>query len=245
MPEWWLIDGDAQQGIAKHIDLAAQRVVKHFDRHANENSLTAAFGQELIREPLRLRKGTVHFGYRNFSEQSEEPATGADGAFVIAIETPDETVRKGVLFQAKRLEGKRPVRSLRIDRGEANRLARQAEGMLEITKHSLVLAHTRKKIYAVDAQAVDDVVIDDVRRFPEFVRLVSIGTYLGRWVARCTSGEVDPRLVAKMERPFGFVRHLITVDIKTTHRPMLTEGGITVDARNFERDVPTPRWRKR
>src|SRR4051812_32831819 len=98
MAEWWLLDEDTQQRIAARLDDAAERVMRHFDDHRDENSLTAALCQEIIREPILLNDTTVVFNYRNFAEQSEEHKVGADGGIRITIRNGDEEVEKGVLF---------------------------------------------------------------------------------------------------------------------------------------------------
>jgi hypothetical protein len=72
MAEWWLLDAQTQDRIAEYIDTASIRVIDNFDAHHNENSITAALGQELMREPIRLGETTVIFNYRNFPEQNEE-----------------------------------------------------------------------------------------------------------------------------------------------------------------------------
>ena len=243
MAEWWLIDERVQQAIADHIDSASASVLRNFDNHANENSLTAAFGQELMRESLRLPDTEVRFEYRNFLEQDEEPLTGADGGIVISIRTLEENLKKGVLFQAKRLPQDRPVKRLTMRPGEPRRLRRQIEDMLSITGECVVLAQTRRDIYAVEALALDEFTLDDLRAFPSRTRLITVGTYLGKWVARCTRGDPNPNVVSRIERPRGFLKHLLTVDVSTTQQPLLTEGGIKIDPLIYGDRTPTPRWR--
>src|SRR5712692_2851839 len=138
MAEWWLLDAKTQSGIAGYLDGSAQRVLKQYDAHHDENSLTAAFCQELVRESIRLNDTTVSFEYRNFPEQNEEHLLGADGGIVITIATPDGQVEKTVLFQAKRLPQHRGTRSLSIPRREAKRLKTQIITMLGWTPESIV-----------------------------------------------------------------------------------------------------------
>jgi hypothetical protein len=244
MAEWWLIDQRTQNAIADYIDSAVASVVHNFDRHANENSLTAAFGQELMHQPLRLPGTEVQFTYRNFLEQDEEPATGADGGIIVNIRTQEESVQKGVLFQAKRLAQNRPVKKLTMRRDEATRLRDQIEDMLSITDECIVLAHTRRDIYAVEAPPLDEFPIDELRAFPSRSRLLTIGTYLGKWVGRCTRGDLDRDIVNRIEHPRGFMHHSLTVDLRTNQQPLLTEGGIQVDPLRYRRNVPRPRWRR-
>jgi hypothetical protein len=243
MAEWWLIDEKAQNAIASHIDSAAESVVRRFDNHGNENSLTAALGQELMRQPLRFGDTEVEFDYRNFLEQNEEPVTGADGGIVVNIRTREQTIKKGVLFQAKRLPQRRPVKSLTMPHDESRRLRRQIEGMLSITDDCVVVAHTRADIYVVDGESLDDLPIDELRAFPAESRLVTVGTYLGKWVPRCTKGDLNPNLVQRIENPRGFLNHLLTVDVRTSQTPLLTEGGIQVDPLTYRPEIPKPRWR--
>lgn len=246
MAEWWLLDELTQRRIATHLDDAAALVVQHFDDHRDENSLTAALCQELIRKPLLLSETTVVFNYRNFSEQSEEHKVGADGGIRITIKNRDEEVEKGVLFQAKRLPQKRSVRSLSIpDRKEASRFKSQISSMLDWTEESIVLGHTRRGIYAVEASSLEDHTVEELRRLFEDVRLVTLGTFLGKWVARCSRGDTDPDLVRRIREERGFVKHLLEMDVETPQLPQLTEGGapINLDASTTGR-IPQPRWRR-
>jgi hypothetical protein len=113
-PEWWLIDEATQNAIADRIDAAAAHVVDNFDNHGNENSLTAALGHTLLTTEIRIPDATVRFGYRNFSERDEEPRTGADGGFLVTVRGPEETIKKAVLFQAKRFPQDHGVKSLTL-----------------------------------------------------------------------------------------------------------------------------------
>src|SRR5689334_7661823 len=131
-PEWWLIDEPTQDVIARNIDAAAHSVIAQFDRHANENSITAAFGQKLLDTYVEANGTSARFSYRNFPEQSEEKLTGADGSIVVSVRNADEEVKKVVLFQAKRLPQDRPVKSLTLPKTEASRLRRQLDQMVEI-----------------------------------------------------------------------------------------------------------------
>jgi hypothetical protein len=101
-PEFWLIDEATQDALAALIDAAADSVIDNFNSFGNENSLTAALGQELLRARLDIGGTSARFFYRNFLEQTEEPITGADGGIVVTIRTREQTIKKAVLFQAKR-----------------------------------------------------------------------------------------------------------------------------------------------
>lgn len=249
MAEWWLLDAQTQHRIAEHIDTAANRVIDHFDAHSNENSITAALGQELMREPIRLGDTTVTFNYRNFPEQNEEPLVGADGGMLIRVTNPAERieVEKGVLFQAKKFSQDRNPRALSVPRSEdASRLKRQVLAMLKTTRESVVFSYTRDAVYAVDAEALKDLTVDEIRYPMATARLIKLGTFLGKWVARCTRGDYNEVLIERIREPRGFLKHVLEMDIHTRQLPRLTEGGIPIpfDATNIG-NVPQPNWQKR
>ncbi len=193
-PEYWLIDEPTQEALARVIDAAADAVINNFDNFGNENSLTAALGQELLRTRLEFGGTSATFLYRNFLELREEPVTGADGGIVVTIKTRDQTIKMAVLFQAKRFPQDRGVRDLSLPRNEARRL--------------------------------------------------TLGTFLGKSVARCTRGDRGPYVVQKVETPFGFVRHQLRVNVTTDQPPMLARGdvGIAGSAR-FASPIPVARRR--
>lgn len=247
MAEWWLLDEGTQRRIAAHLDDAAGRVIRHFDDHRDENSLTAALCQEIIREPILLNDTTVIFNYRNFAEQSEEHKVGADGGIRITIRNGDEEVEKGVLFQAKRLPQDRNTRSLSIpDKKEAGRSKRQISSMLNWTEESIVLSHTRQAVYAVEAVSLENHTVEELRYPFRDARLVTLGTYLGKWVARCSRGDTDPVLIRRIREDRGFITHLLEMDIQTRQRPLLTEGGSPVNINDLRTDqIPQPRWQRK
>ena len=244
MAEWWLLDKPTQDGIAEYLDDASNRVLAHFDSHGDENSLTAALCQELIRKPFAYKNTTVVFDYRNFSEQAEEPLLGADGGILITITTPEERVEKAVLFQAKRLPQRRQPRSLTIRKTEASRLKKQVKTMMKVSEDSIVINHTRRGIYAVDAEALEDLTVENLRHPLETPRLLGIGTFLGKWVSRCSRGDLSDSVKRIILTPRGLLRHQLIMDIETKQRPLLTDGGspITNDGL-LPHQMPTPRWR--
>jgi hypothetical protein len=242
--EWWLLDEDTQDAIAKRIDAAAASVLAHFDLHGNENSLTAALGQALLTTHIDVPGTSVRFTYRNFPEQTEEATTGADGGIVVTIRGPSDIVKKAVLFQAKRFAQQRSVRSLTLPRAEARRLCRQLDQMVPITDECIVLAHTRERVYAIDGSTANDLSIQDAQHIMEYARLVTIGTYLGKWVARCSRGDTGAYVVGRVEQPGGFLRHIIGIDIHTAQPPQLTAGGVRIDPVTHREPIPTPRWRR-
>jgi hypothetical protein len=243
-PEWWLIDEPTQDIIARSIDSAADSVIAQFDRHANENSITAALGQKLLDTYVDANGTSARFSYRNFPEQSEEKRTGADGGIVVSVRNGAEEVRKAVLFQAKRLPQERPVRALTIPKIEASRLRRQLDQMVELSDESIVLVQTRERMYAVAAVSADELTIADLVHLTAECRLVSLGTFLGKWVTRCSKGDPSEALVAQADRPGGFLRHTIRMTVVTDQPPLLTAGGVAIDPRAFRERVPKPRWRR-
>jgi hypothetical protein len=243
-PEWWLIDEPTQNVIARSIDAAADSVIAHFDRHANENSITAAFGQTLLDTYVDANGTSARFSYRNFPEQSEEKTTGADGSIVVSIRNGEEEVKKAVLFQAKRLPQHRPVKSLTLPRDEAGRLRRQLDRMVAFSDQSIVLIQTRERMYAVDAVSADELTIADLVHLTAECRLVSLGTFLGKWVTRCSKGDQSESLVARADQPGGFLRHHIRMTVVTDQPPLLTAGGVVIDPVTFRGRVPRPRWQR-
>jgi hypothetical protein len=241
--EWWLIDEPTQEAIASQIDAAADSVIRHFDLHANENSLTAALGHELLTTQVDFGDTTAGFTYRNFPEQSEERLTGADGGIVVTIRSPEETVKKAILFQAKRFPQDRPVKELSLSQEEAKRLRRQLDLMVPITGECVVLAQTREQIYALDGNSAHDLTLERLRHITDNCRLVTLGTFLGKWVARCARGELNADLVSRVENPQGFLRHQIGLEITTRQRPLLTDGGFGGAPLPASREVPRMRWR--
>lgn len=233
--ERWLIDQRTQTELARAIDQAAASVVTHFDHHWNENSLTAAFGENLLNTSVAINGTLARFDYRNFSEMDEEPHTGADGGILVTITNRTETVKKAVLFQAKKFPQARNVKDLTLTRPEAKRLKNQIDRMIPITDECIVLAHTRERIYAVDGRCADSQSIDHMRHLTERCRLVSVGTFLGKWVARCSRGDTGSYVVGNVETPRGFLRHQLTMTVTTDQPPLLVSGQQLLDQPDFTR----------
>jgi hypothetical protein len=243
-PEWWLIDEPTQSALASVIDAAAARVIENFDLHGNENSLTAAFGEHLLQTHLQIGNTSVRFLYRNFSEMDEEPATGADGGIAVSINSQGRAIEKAVLFQAKRFPQDREVKSLSLPRADAKRLRHQIDRMIPITNECIVLAHTRERIYAIDGRCADRQSIDNLRYVTERCRLVSIGTFLGKWVARCSRGERGHYVVSNVMQPKGFIHHQLSMTIDTDQQPMLASGSGVLDSRRFDSPIQAGRRRR-
>jgi hypothetical protein len=222
--EWWLIDAATQTTIASKINQAVQRVLDLFDEHNDENSLSAGIRQELSKLVVPLGDTTVRFHCRNFPEMTEEPATGADGGILATIETPKRTVEKAVLFQAKRLPGSPVTSRLTMTGAEAARFRRQLGDMLNLTQHAIGLVYTRQNAYAIRAETLDALGRDGLRRPLKGTRLVTLGTLLGKWVARCSFGDENPTLVDNVRTHRGFVRSFVEMRIQTTQAPQLVSG---------------------
>ncbi len=94
-------------------------------------------------------KGRGRLKGRSLTKWGEEPDLGADLVMVLDVETPEFSVRKGFLTQAKRLElGKLMVRS------EHKRLIEQCEKMLSVTPASMVYLYSKDRVHVVPATAV-------------------------------------------------------------------------------------------
>lgn len=89
------------------------------------------------------------FSARSLTKTKEEPAMGADLVMTIDIDTPVESVRKGFLAQAKRLEPGALMSS-----SEYARLFRQCERMVQVTPASMVFLYHRNGVHVIPATAV-------------------------------------------------------------------------------------------
>ncbi len=221
MPDWWLIDDGDQEELAAHINDAAARVVPNLDSHGSEDRLTGALGQELIREPITLGSGTkVTLRYRGLSSQTEEPHAGGDGGILVEVRLPDGTIHtKGSLFQAKLLPGWERGRELSLpSREKAEKFHKQLGDMLGQTPESVGVFYTRRNVYVMDAGRLREQEIDDLRRPLADGRIVTLGTYLGKWVARCTHGDPRPDLVRRIREKDGF-RHVLEMNVRAARPP--------------------------
>ena len=215
-----IIDTDAQRQIARVIDRAVSRVLGGWINHGNEEAITSALGQELMSQSFSDDGLQVQFNYRQLNKHTEEGAAGADGGFVVRVETPTATVKKAAIFQAKRLGGSGPVRRLTMNAAESNRLTGQVEKMLNQTDEAVAVFYTEREIYVVDAAPLNlGHVNSPMRPLFEGHRLVTLGTYLGKWLPRCTRGDQSADLVSRVEHQDGF-REGISMDVVCT-RPSI------------------------
>lgn|GEM_PF-4841866 len=216
-----LIDSDAQARIALLIDTAVAGVLEAIVSHGNEEGLTAALGHALMRRTISTPDLRVDFRYRQHNKITEEPHSGADGGFMVRVETPDQTVEKVALFQAKLLRGDEDVRTLRISKTDALRLEKQARDMLRHTGEAVAMFYTWKNIYVVDAAdyGSKSPAAAKTPLSPDH-RLITLGTYLGKWIPRCTKGDVRQEINTRVRHEDGF-KHGLSVNV-VSQRPGVT-----------------------
>ncbi len=211
------IDSQTQKQLADLIDNAVKQVIASIAAHGSEEGLTSALGTVLMQKSLRLSDLSVDFTYRQQNKITEEPHSGADGGFLVRVITPEGTIEKAVLFQAKLLSGDDDVRSLRMRRSDAERLKKQTTNMLELTNEAVAIFYTSRNIYVVDAADYRDDVSASLSPLSIDHRLITLGTYLGRWVPRCTKGDTGVDLVRRVRHLDGF-RNGFTMNL-VTKRP--------------------------
>ena len=225
-----LIDQFAQQEIATAIDAAVKEVLSEFPNHGSEEGLTPVLGHALMRQSFDLTDLRVDFNYRLLSICTEESFAGADGGFMVRVHTPGKMVKKAALFQAKLLKGSEPVRSLKIKSSkEAHRLSGQCNDMLAQSRESVAMFYTQDEVYIVDAFHY----AKTPSRSPLSTahRLVTLGTYLGKWIPRCTKGDESEEFISRVERPGGFTKG-IEMDVLSRRDPV-----------SWRADTIETRWR--
>ena len=203
MPSQHLIPHHIQAQLRKHINQVAKRICKNFDQHADERNLMGAFNQALKDSPASFDGAEVSFDFRNFPDQTEEPETGADGGYIVTVESGGQKIEKAEIHQAKRIVQIGIKRELRLPTSDARRLRRQAADMCKKSRDAAVVVVTKGGIYAVDAHKIAGAA--DQREPFKNVRIVSVGTLLGVWLARCTRGQTDPDFVKRVRNPGGFL----------------------------------------
>lgn len=230
----YLIDSQTQNELAALIDEAVKQVITAIVAHGNEEGLTSALGGALMQRSMRSSDLSVNFTYRQHNKITEEPHSGADGGFLVRVETPHGIIEKASLFQAKLLSGADDVRNLRMKKSEAERLKRQTTNMLHQTDEAVAIFYTWKNIYVVDAADYRDTsVSDSLSPLSANHRLITLGTYLGKWIPRCTKGDINNNLVNRARHLDGFKRG-ITMDV-VTKRPAVP----------WEPDSAEDAWRRR
>jgi len=212
----FLIDQQAQTRIARLIDRAVEQVLGEIASHGNEEGMTTALGHSLMRRKIREPDLLVDFKYRQHNKYTEERHSGADGGFLVRVVTPSGSVEKAALFQAKLIGGLGDVRTLKMSKAEALRLQGQAKDMLRHTHDAVAIFYTHKNIYVVDAK---DYSGNSTNKAPlsQEHRLITLGTYLGKWMPRCTKGDTDPDFVTQARHVDGF-KHGLTLNV-VSQRP--------------------------
>ena len=209
-----------------------QQVLGEIASHGNEEGMTAALGHALMRRQILTPDLRVDFKYRQHNKYTEESNSGADGSFLVRVMTPEGSTEKAALFQAKLVSGVGDVRSLQISKAEARRLWGQAGDMLRHTEDAVALFYTHKNIYVVDARDYRGTTISKTPLAQEH-RLITLGTYLGKWMPRCTKGEKDPDFITRARHMEGF-KHGVSLEI-ASQRPSVP----------WEPDGTEDSWRRR
>lgn len=209
----YLIDDQMQGIIAARIDTAVSEVLKELPNHGGEEGLTPVLGHALRRQSVRAGDLQVTFNYRQLNKITEEPTAGADGGFVVTVQNAETRIEKAALFQAKLLRGSQPVRQLRMKPTDVAGLKTQVGCMLRQTAESVAVFYTHQQVYVVDAA--------DYRSGSSYSaecplsskhRIITLGTYLGRWMPRCTKGDQNPDIVKRVEHLDGF-REGLTMEV--------------------------------
>lgn len=212
----FLIDKPAQTQIVSLIDRSVNRVIGEIASHGNEEGITAALGHALMGQQIRNSGLRVDIRYRQHNKCTEERHSGADGGFLVRVETPNCVVEKASLFQAKLLGGAGDVRTLRMPKTEALRLQSQSKKMLDHTEDAIVIFYTHKNIYVVDANDYCGG-LNNKKPLSQEHRLITLGTYLGKWMPRCTKGDIDPDFVTRARHLDGF-KHELSLNV-VSQRP--------------------------
>ena len=208
-----LVDKNVQMRLAKAIDSAVEQVLAEITMHGNEEGLTAALGHALSHEIIKDGDLEVNFKYRQHNKITEENTSGSDGNFLVRVSTPDQAIEKASLFQAKLVRGEGDIRGLRIRHSEAMRLKKQSKDMLKHTSEAVAVFYTHKNVYVVDAGDYSKGATSTTPLAAEH-RLITLGTYLGKWMPRCTKGEIDTDFVKRAKHEDGF-KHGLTMNVIT------------------------------
>lgn len=171
-------------------------------------------GSMLSETSVRMANIAVEFSYRQMDPQTEENLNGADGGFLVRVRTPEGVVEKSALFQAKIFHATGPVRDLSLTPEDAARLETQVRKMLRHTADAVVLFYTPFEMYVVNARRyLTSAGKEERRPLSSRYRLVTLSTYLGKWLPRCTKGDLAQDLRTRIEHRKGFTRHAISMDV--------------------------------
>jgi len=224
----FLIDKNTQTQIAERIDIAVAQVLSEIASHGNEEAMTSALGHALMQVRIDEPNLRAVFRYRQHNKYTEESHSGADGGFFVRIEMHGVTIEKASLFQAKLLRGRSDIRSLAISQADASRLQKQSKNMLNHTREAVAMFYTHKNIYVVDAGRYRDTLHSKTPLSQEH-RLITLGTYLGSWMPRCTKGDNDPSFVRRARHVDGF-KYGLSLDIISQRPSVPWEHDPTEDA---------------
>lgn len=194
--------------------------------------MTTALGHALMHRQILTPDLRVDFKYRQHNKYTEERHSGADGSFLVRVVTSDAIVEKAALFQAKLVGGIGDVRALQMSKADATRLQGQASDMLRHTDEAVAVFYTHKNIYVVDARDYGGGITSKTPLSQEH-RLITLGTYLGKWMPRCTKGDTDPDFVTRARHTEGF-KHGLSVNV-VSQRPAVP----------WEPDRAEDSWRQR
>ena len=208
----FLIDQQSQTRIATLIDRAVEQVLGELVSHGNEEGMTTALGHALTQRHINEPGLKVDFKYRQHNKCTEEKHSGADCGFFVRVKTQDLEVQKASLFQAKLLKGQIDVRRLKMSTTEANRLQDQSRKMLSFTKNAVAMFYTHKNIYVVDANDYISNEIESKTPLSQPHRLITLGTYLGKWMPRCTKGDTDANFITRVQHQDGF-KYGLSLDV--------------------------------
>jgi hypothetical protein len=216
MASWWLIPTEVQDALHEHLYKVIDPIVWALRKHDSEDVVTGALGQALMSHPLELGRIQVDFNYRKFPQSTEEYWTGADGAIVVTI-TPlnGPPTSKAALFQAKLCKEDLSPQHQVLETRDAARLKRQVDNMVRITDQSIGLFYTPGNIYAIDAPALHRRTESQLRKpLQGPIRLISLETYLGVWLPRCTRGDTRAEIL-ELARRRGAFKHILEMGLKS------------------------------
>lgn len=194
----YLIDDSTQKLLAARIDRAVAEVLSELCNHGSEEGVTPVLGHALMRQSFQDGDLSVDFNYRQLNKITEEPQAGADGGFLVRVTNSEGTTQKAALFQAKLLRGDGPTRKLSMTTNDAERLQKQSTSMLALTEEAVAIFYTKSGIFVVDAEHYRSKPLSDTRHpLSQGHRLITLGTYLGQWLPRCTRGDRGSNLITR------------------------------------------------
>lgn len=96
---------------------------------------------------------------------------------------------------------------------EANRLQKQTKDMLTHTSEAVAIVYTWKNIYVVDADDYANCASPASRSpLSQNHRLITLGTYLGKWLPRCTKGDTDEEIITRAKHLEDF-KHGVELNV--------------------------------